>query len=146
MILTGSQQVAKVSDVYPKGDYNEIFDKLVKSGLEPFGVVRERGNSDKEKKDKNKISIHQKKLRKQSENDKEFVSSSKLLRKKGNSLDVNNIKRDLDGKTGSEVSPILAVQTNFKLIEDSVEFDKLDLKSPLQEEIKEADDDEECSP
>jgi hypothetical protein len=37
MILTGSQQVSKVSDVYPKGDYNEIFDKLVKSGLEPFG-------------------------------------------------------------------------------------------------------------
>src|SRR4051812_11677347 len=33
------------SNMYPKGDFKEIADKLTKAGFEPFGNIRERGLS-----------------------------------------------------------------------------------------------------
>jgi hypothetical protein len=36
------------NNMYPKGDFSEIVDKLTKAGFEPFGDIRERGLSSKD--------------------------------------------------------------------------------------------------
>ena len=43
-----STNINKISEnVYPKGDLNEILEKLQNAGLEPFGPMRARGSSSK---------------------------------------------------------------------------------------------------
>ena len=61
------KKVMGLPDLYPKGDYSEMLDKLCKYGLDPMVKGRERRNSDTNKSDLDKVAnivVKQRRIRK----------------------------------------------------------------------------------